>query len=348
VNPLSGEALTDKTSEPAFFQALLDATVYAHAPRTGRSGRLHLIQFSLPQSGLMVLPFFSDELQARAAAGSTATVVTLTGRQLFELSRGATLMLNPNSTSCTLYPEEIAALLDHGEIGVVDKIDVTEPSSMEFREPDAAPSWLIDPLIALYARLPSVEMTYMVEFRSPDDTEPEHVGLLIGSGVPSMETERAVRATITTIQPLCRTRDTAVDLTAFVPSAFPDWARSFGTAPLYVRALWSAPGRWLHRVAVTAQSILTGKCQKAIFLGCAPFGVAYDSGPVSQACAGHDIRAPLPASGGKGGARSRAARFPLVENSRPRPVFTIPIWYFQNLGLKLQYVWLVNPLASGS
>lgn len=229
-------ALADKTAEPAFLRALLDATVYAHTPRTGHNGRLRLIQFSLPDTGRMVLPFFSDEVQARAAAGSAATVVVLTGRQLFELTRGTTLMLNPNSNHCTLYPEEIAALLDQDVVAIVDQVEVTaEP--MQFREPDPLPTWLTDPLIMLYAGLPSVQVAYLVEVRTPDAPDPEHVALLIALGVPSADTERAVRATITAIQPLCRIREAAVDLTAFMPNAQPDWIRNAALTPFYVRSL---------------------------------------------------------------------------------------------------------------
>lgn len=234
---LMRRALEDKAAEPAFFRALLDATVYAHTPRNRQGNRLRLIQFPLPDGGRRVLPFFSDEAGARAAAGKTAMVVVLTGRQLFELTRGATLMLNPNSTSCTLYPEEVAALLDHGEVAVVDQVEVTEPKPMEFREPDPTPSWLIDPLIALYAQLPSIDAAYLVEFRTPDDPDPEHTGLLIALGVSPAEQERAVRATITTIQPLCRTRNACVDLTVFEPGALPDWVCDVALTPFYVRAL---------------------------------------------------------------------------------------------------------------
>ena len=230
-------ALADKTVEPVFFRALLEATVYAHTPRAGHNGRLRLIQFALPDNGRMVLPFFSDEAQARAAAGSAATIVMLTGRQLFEITRGATLMLNPNSTSCTLYPEEIAALLDQDEVAIVDQVEVREPKPMEFREPDPLPTWLTDPLIVLYAQLPSVQVAYLVEVRTPGDLDPERVGLLIVLGVPSMETERAARATITAIQPLCHIREIAVDLTAIIPGAPPDWIRDAVLAPFYVRSI---------------------------------------------------------------------------------------------------------------
>jgi len=237
LDTLMQRALADKTVEPVFFRALLEATVYAHTPRAGHNGRLRLIQFALPDNGRMVLPFFSDEAQVRAAAGSAATIVMLTGRQLFEITRGATLMLNPNSTSCTLYPEEIAALLDQDEVAIVDQVEVREPKPMEFREPDPLPTWLTDPLIVLYAQLPSVQVAYLVEVRTPGDLDPERVGLLIVLGVPSMETERAARATITAIQPLCHIREIAVDLTAFIPGAPPGWIRDAVLAPFYVRSI---------------------------------------------------------------------------------------------------------------
>jgi hypothetical protein len=237
LDALMQRALSDKDAEPAFFRALLDATVYAHAPRVAQTGRLRLIQFPLPENGQMVLPFFSDGVQARAAAGSTATVIVLTGRQLFELTRGATLMLNPNGCSCLLYPEEIAALLDHGEIATLDQLELTAPKAMDFREVYPPPTWLTDPLIALYARLPSVEAAYLVEVTAHDDPDPQHFGLLIGLVVPSAEAERAVRATITTVQPLCRIRDKAVDLMEFAPEEVPDWIRKLNPTPFYIRAL---------------------------------------------------------------------------------------------------------------
>lgn len=230
-------AFADKAAEPAFFLALLEATVYAHTPKTDRQGRLRFMQFPLPDSGHMVLPFFSDETQARAAAGTTAKVVVLTGRQLFELTRGATLMLNPNSTNCTLYPEEIAALLDSGEVAIVDKFTVSEPKLMDFREPEPSPTWLIDPLIALYAQLSCVESAYLVEMKAHDDPDPDHAGWLIALAVASANSERAVRATITTIQSLCREHTMTVDLMTFVPDVPPGWVHEVDIGPFYTRTL---------------------------------------------------------------------------------------------------------------
>lgn len=229
---LMQQAMADKTAEPAFFRALLDATVYAHTPRHNRSGRLRLIQFTTPE-GLSVLPFFSDEAQAKAAAGSSATVVALMGRQLFELTRGATLMLNPNETSCTLYPEEIASLLDRGEVAIVERID-TGGQQLWIGPASEPPAWLIDRLIALYARLGCVEAAYLTAIGTPD---PGRRGLLVAVAVTAKDAERAARATTTELQPHCQALQTVVDLTAFEPGELPDWLKDVGLEPFYVRAL---------------------------------------------------------------------------------------------------------------
>lgn len=227
-------ALVDKTAEPAFLRALLDATVYAHAPRIGHNGHLRLIQFVRPDNGLTVLPFFSDEAQARTAAGTTAAVVVLTGRQLFELTRGATLMLNPNSASCTLYPEEVAALLDHGEVAIVEKID-TGGQDLRIAPAGDQPSWLIDRLITLYASLDSIEAAYLGVIGSAE--RPEQQGLLVAVAVPTKDAERVARATTTELQGHCHTLEIPVDFTAFEPGELPRWLQEAGIAPFYVRDL---------------------------------------------------------------------------------------------------------------
>jgi len=231
---LMHEALADKSAEPAFFRALLDATVYAHTPRSGRRGeRLRFIQFTTPE-GLTVLPFFTEESQARTAAGSAATVLVLTGRQLFEWTRGATLMLNPNEVGCTLYPEEIAALLDHGEVAIVERID-TGGQQLWIGASSDWPTWLVDRLIALYAGLDCVEAAYLAGIGAPYGSEQR--GLLVAVSVPAKDAERVDRATTTELQPHCRALRTTVDLTAFEPGDLPGWLKDASLEPFYVRAM---------------------------------------------------------------------------------------------------------------
>lgn len=230
---LMQESLADKTAEPAFFRALLDATVYAHAPREGHSERLSLIQFTTPE-GRLVLPFFSDKAQAEAAGGPTVVIVKLKGRRLFELTRGATLMLNPNGINCTLYPEEITALLDLNEVAIVDRFEVNE-ESLWIGPVSAGHEWLTDLLIPLFANMGCVEAAYMAE-TAPSAT-PDRRGLLIAFSAPAKDAEHVIRAAVTEVQLHCQMPERPVDIASFEPGKMPEWLKNAGLEPFYERSL---------------------------------------------------------------------------------------------------------------
>src|SRR3546814_12954083 len=73
--------------------------------------------------------------------------------------------------------------------------------------------------------------------KAHDDPDPDHAEWLIALAVASANSERAVRATITIIQSLCREHTMAVDLMTFVPDVPPGWVREVGIGPFYTRAL---------------------------------------------------------------------------------------------------------------
>lgn len=130
---LQARAIENPMEEPAFFQALLTAVLYVHLPLSDDSGKVRLICFTRPD-GITVIPVFSDDVKAHAAARGAARVVAVVGRELFESAPGATWMLDPNDVSCTLYPEEVATLLRDGCMPIVQKhaaadpVAVTQPS----------------------------------------------------------------------------------------------------------------------------------------------------------------------------------------------------------------------------
>jgi len=102
------------------------------------------------REGLLALPFFTEEAKANFAAQVVARVVRMTGRQLMELTRGATLLLNPNDTPhCALYPEEIEALLDTGAVATVEAVTVDE-RQVRIGLPEPRPAWLIEALTTLF------------------------------------------------------------------------------------------------------------------------------------------------------------------------------------------------------
>lgn len=113
----TAQGVNPEHAQQQFFKALLDATVYAHVPvGSPPRGVMRFIQFIRPDNGQTALPFFSDKGQAEAAANKTALVVAMSSRHLFELTRGASLMLNPNVDAIALYPPEVTALWNEGRL----------------------------------------------------------------------------------------------------------------------------------------------------------------------------------------------------------------------------------------
>lgn len=242
---LMHRAIDDRQAEPDFIRALLDATVYVHAPRHDRNPRLRLIQFTMP-NGRLALPFFSDHVQAATAAGRTARVIVMTGRQLFELTRGATLVLNPNGTSFTLYPEEIIALLDRGEVAIIEHAQPAD-SSLQVGALEQPPGWLLDSLVSLYVQLTCVEAAYVTEIQST--IEPDRRGLLVALAVAPKDAEQCSRATITALQSLCDAHESpSVDLTTFAPKYPPDWLTELRVEPFYRR-------HWGERLSASTEAI---------------------------------------------------------------------------------------------
>ena len=219
IDQLLQQALIDKGAEPAFWRALLEANVYAHVPKHDDTGRLRFIQFVTP-AGVTVLPFFTDEFKAEQASSNTVKTVMLSGRQLMEATRGATLMLNPNETPSTLYPEEIAALLDHGEVAVMES-EVLPERQILVAIPEPKPDWLIKPLVSLYQTLDYIDAAYVAEIRLPE--APDRKLLLVILAVEKPNSERAARASVLTLQPICAGREVELDLTTFEPGSPPDW-----------------------------------------------------------------------------------------------------------------------------
>lgn len=241
IDRLLEQVLEDKNLEPEFFRALLDWNVYAHIPRYDKSDRVRLIQFVTPERQT-VLPFFTDESQAREAAGNTAAIAIFSGRQLMELTRGATLMLNPNKANCTLYPEEITALLDQGEVALVAKEEMPD-QQMQFRNAKPRPDWLLEPLIALYKTMDCIDAAYIVEVRMPG--APEKATLLVVMAVAAVNAERAARASITAVQRQCTGKQVGIDLTVFEPGDPPAWLADTGAEEFFSRSI-SKPPRSMH------------------------------------------------------------------------------------------------------
>ena len=218
-------------SDADFFRIMLDAPVFAHTPLSDDNPRLRLIQFRHPD-GYDALPFFTSIEKANIAAQGAVRVVEVTGRMLLEMTRGATLILNPNDECCVLFPEEIAALLDHGYVAQVD-VDDPAPPGCGVQLPTFIPAGLEDALRQALAGLPYVTSAYLLEMSRPD-LVPARPVLLVVLTVPPLHAERATRAVITALQPRMAAAKIEIDLTVTDPaSPLPDYIENLGCEPFY-------------------------------------------------------------------------------------------------------------------
>jgi len=145
---LMRESVSDSRKEPDFLRALLDARLYALAPFSDDHPRLRLWMFRRPD-GVHFIPYFTNEAQAWESAAGQLQVLPMRGRMLLEISRGATVIINPNHESCTLYPEEIDGLLA-GSIAVVNEEIPQEEFKVLALRPENPPQWLLDALRTMY------------------------------------------------------------------------------------------------------------------------------------------------------------------------------------------------------
>jgi len=237
LDDLMEQSIRDFRKEPAFFRALLGATVYAHAPLNDSSEKLRLVMFKSPDDGELVVPVFTDKAKAEFAARGNVRTIPLTGRTLFEITRGAILMLNPNDARCTLYPEEISELLASGTIAPIQKDQFGENKARCYKL-HKLPRPLTKALKKSLPDIRGVEVAYAAGLKWREANLPDGVVIALG-GHPD-RAEREVRAVLTALHRTIVAFDQPVDIVHFdCNGAKPNWIRNLGLKPVYRRRLGS-------------------------------------------------------------------------------------------------------------
>lgn len=228
-------AAKDPDREPQLFQTLLQATMYAHTPIGDKSERLRLVMFKSPDDGSYAVPVFTDKAKAEFAARGNVRLVEGTGREILEITRGATVMINPNDVRCTLYPEEISELLAKGTIVPVWKDQVREGEARYFKLAKV-PSVLAKGMKKALPDIRSVESAYVVGLKWQEAERPDSLLIVLG-GRPD-RADREVRALATALYRTFQDLDKAVEVIHFDGSqAKPEWIRRLKLVPVYRRRL---------------------------------------------------------------------------------------------------------------
>ena len=209
-------SMEDASAEPAFMTALLNATVYVHAPLNDRPGNLRLVSFPHPQTGAYLVPFFSDRRQAEEASSPRIRIIGITGRKLFKITAGATLILNPNQRYCLFYPEEIALLLQGKVLPPVRKIDGEGERGRALESEAQPPAWLVAPLPGLFESIPGVESASVGRYAKSDSDGTSHLVLIVF--VSDADAERAARAATVVLKECCERLEVSLDVLTLSPS----------------------------------------------------------------------------------------------------------------------------------
>lgn len=203
-------------AQEAVFQALLDATVYAHVPsKAPPEGRMRFFQFVRPDNGQTVLPFFSDRTQAEQPLRDGVSIVAMSGRRLFELTRGATLMLNPNLDAVALYPPEITAILEGRELGYFSKHEIRDNATVLARPPRVPTTELDIVLRELFERETTVRGAYLVEVHTRGDNA--EVFLLLAIVAASTVKERLLQLVTLALKTKSPRMDLPMNVVFFAP-----------------------------------------------------------------------------------------------------------------------------------
>jgi len=194
-------SVTEAAYRPAFYQTLLEATVFVLgdagqqddvvSEEITAGSELNLLHWE-KQDGSSIIPFFSSlDVLERAAAGESPDqqgFVALPARVLFEMTQGEELFLNPKSEyGKELYPSEITMLLNTGGLNAPTELVLDADSQLLIGQPEEYPSAMVDALTTLFSQKKPVRRAFLALIH--DKTVDEQPNLLVGVEADGTEAE---------------------------------------------------------------------------------------------------------------------------------------------------------------
>ncbi len=177
-------ATSDANARPEFYRQLLLSNltvigeVEGHAKGTGSlpgSGTLTSGQnvrlTQIQSGGRSGIPVFSSLTRLQTYARKEVPYLALNGRALFQMTKGALLVLNPGSQyGKELLPEEIANLI----APVPQQVTIDAPTDVLIGQPAVYPHALVDGLKSAFAARPDVLTAYLIQIAFPQAGHDPH------------------------------------------------------------------------------------------------------------------------------------------------------------------------------
>jgi len=175
-------AMSDELSRLGFYEALLVEPLMVITHKEIDEGGKKTLQ-----EGAMIdirsltdgkIPIFSSSQRVfdNGIYKENANILTMKGRDFFELTKGATVVLNPFSNyNKELIPEEIEDLLSGKIFHPISRpITIQKETQVQIGQPAVYPKQMVDCLIELFANEPDVDAAYLGWIFDPSSGEPPH------------------------------------------------------------------------------------------------------------------------------------------------------------------------------
>ena len=161
-------AATNPVERPAFIRCLLESEVFVLGQSGQPDGRHTLeagtkvaIRHWSRQDGTSFIPFFTSVEALQQAIKEQEHFLGLRAKSLFEMTKGADLVLNPGLQYAKEFlPEEVAGLLEHDGPAFERRV-VTQPTQVLLAQPKEKPERMLAALSELLPRYPEVKAAYL-------------------------------------------------------------------------------------------------------------------------------------------------------------------------------------------
>jgi len=200
-------AADDPAARPEFYRLLLESDVFvlghmdgAPADRTVQAGEKISIANWQKQDGTPIVPFFASLPSLQRAIREEQGYLCLGARSLFEITRGATLVLNPTLPyGKEFMPQEVEALLDSGVNQVPARRVVQKETRVLLGQPANYPTAMVESLSRFFAKQPRVTAAYLGLMHDAENEEKPHlvIGIQCDGGYEEIVREAGVVASDT-------------------------------------------------------------------------------------------------------------------------------------------------------
>ncbi len=184
-------AATNPASRPQFTRDILESDIFViNHPDDKLNIQHHVLQAgtklniqSFERAGQAWLPIFTSLQRLQEYIRSEANYLQLRGRDFFEITRGAYVMLNPSFPyGKEFFPQEIEQMLDGSIFQPVKTYTAQKDTQVLIGQPAVYPKELVKTLSAYFAKNPLVNKAYLALMSNPEEEKPHLLIAIDGKG----------------------------------------------------------------------------------------------------------------------------------------------------------------------